>query len=63
MGPVVEHGGARGGKDAVLVRAAPLLKEIEDWRRCLRGEEAREVLWGQCNDGAYPGIGKLKGVT
>jgi putative transposase len=32
------------GKDDLLVRAAPLVKEIEDWRRCLRGEAAEDVL-------------------
>jgi len=32
------------GKDEVLVRPAPLLKQIEDWRRFLRGEEAGDVL-------------------
>jgi putative transposase len=32
------------GKEEVLVRAALLLKQIEDWRRFLRGEEAEEVL-------------------
>jgi putative transposase len=31
------------GKDDVLVQAAPLLKEIGDWRWLLRGEEAEDV--------------------
>ena len=31
------------GKDDVLVLAAPILKEIQDWRRFLRGKEARDV--------------------
>ena len=32
------------GKEEVLVRAALLLKQIEDWRGFLRGEEAKDVL-------------------
>jgi len=32
------------GKDDVLVRAAPLVKEIEDWRGFLRGEEPEDDL-------------------
>ena len=32
------------GKDDVLVRAAPPLKETEDWRWFLRGEETQDVL-------------------
>jgi putative transposase len=32
------------GKDDVLVRAAPLVKETGDWRRFLRGKEAEDVL-------------------
>jgi len=32
------------GKEDVLVRAAPLLKEIKDWRWFLRGQEAADDL-------------------
>ena len=31
------------GKEDVLVRAAPLIKQIGDWRGYLRGEEAEDV--------------------
>ena len=51
MGPVVGHDGARGGKNDALLRAAPLLKEIGDWRRFLRGEEAAHVLFGNDHRG------------
>jgi hypothetical protein len=39
------------GKDDVLVQAAPLLKEIGDWRWLLRGEEAAHVLFGNDHRG------------
>jgi len=32
------------GKEDVLVRAAPLIKETGDWRRFLRGQEAEDIL-------------------
>ena len=32
------------GKEDVLVRAAPLVKQIADWRRFLRGEGAANGL-------------------
>jgi hypothetical protein len=39
------------GKDDVLVRAAPLLNEIGDWRSFLRGEGTAQVLFGKDHRG------------
>jgi hypothetical protein len=35
------------GKEDVLVRAAPLIKEIADWQGFLRGEGAEVVVLGK----------------